>query len=297
MKIKKVIKNRKIIIIGLLVLFIILVFVLMPREEELYTTPVIEAYSNDELQFVDVKQGDLIKKATIGLTVQNNGEKQLSFNYNDLGYEGIYVKEGDSVKSGQLLAKLNPDGKEGFVADSSKLELKAPFDGIVTFALEIEEGERSINNQAVVIVNRSDEFVVSAFTPYWSYFETGQNYKGTILGKEMDLTVVNEEDIGVEKYDKPTEEGASSRVYFITKPEDTLLYSGIPGSLSVVLDEKKNVLYIPSNAVNKVNDEYIVYVENEDGIRTIRSVITGLDTGSFVEIVEGLSLGERVIID
>lgn len=290
-------KHKKVIIPVVIVGIILIGILLFPKEEELYTKPVIEAYQNDELELVDVKQGDLIKKANINLTVQNIGEEQLSFNISDLAYEGIYVNEGDKVVAGQKLAELSPEGKEEFVADSSELELYAPFDGTVTYALDIDEGERSVNNQYVVIINESSRYVISAFTPYWDYFKKGETYNATILGKEKVLTVVDATEVGATKFPDPTEEGASARVYFTLEEEGLLLYSGIPGTLEVVLDERKNVLYIPSNAVNLVNGEEIVYVENADGIRSIHSITTGLDTGYFVEVVDGLSLDDKVIVD
>lgn len=290
-------KNKKILLGLISVAVVILIILLFPEEEELYTKPVIEAYQNDELEFVEVKQGNLVKEANISLTVENIGEKQLSFGINDMAYKGIYVKEGDSITKGQKLADLSVVGNSSMVADSSVLEITAPFDGIVTYVMDIEEGERSIINQTVLIVNESNRFVISAYTEHWKYFKHGETYKATILGKEKNITVVDATEVGVDKIQDPTEEGASSRVYFTIQEDGLLLYSGIPGNINVILEEKENVLYIPSNAVNLVNGESIVYVENADGIRSIHSIETGLDTGNYVEVISGLSLGDKVIVD
>lgn len=291
-------KKRR-ILIGIIAVVVIVsaVILLFPKEEELYTKPVIEAYQNDELEFVEVKQGNLVKTANLSLSVTNIGEKQLSFSINDLAYEGIFVEVGDTVTEGQVLASLSSDGKEEFVADSSKLDLVAPFDGIVTYVAELAEDERSLNNKPIVIVNKSDTFAVNTFTPYWNYFKPGDVYKATILGKEMDVKVVDATELGLDKVAKPTEEGAFARVYFTVKEEDLYLYAGIPGNLEITLDKKDNVLYIPSRAINVVNGEEIVYVENADGIRSILKIKTGLDTGNQVEVTEGLSLGDKVIVD
>lgn len=290
-------KNKKIIFILIPVIFIVLIILLFPKEEELYTKPVIEAYKNDELEFAEVLQGDLIKKANISLTVENIGEKQLSFAINDLAYKGIYVKQGDKVTKGQVLAELSADGKASSIADSSVLQMISPIDGVVTYVMDVEEDERSINNQTIIILNESERFVLSAYTEHWQYFNPGETYSATILGKEKNITVVEAKDVGGPELAQPTEDGASSRVYFVVEEEGLLLYGGIPGNITVTLDTRENVLYIPSKAVNLVNDEKIVYVENADGIRSIHSIETGMDTGSFVEVISGLSLGDKVIID
>lgn len=290
--------NKKRILFGVIaIVVIILIVILFPKEEELYTKPVIEAYKNDEMEFVEVAQGKLIKEANISLSVQNIGEKQLSFGISDLAYKGIYVKAGDKVTKGQKLAELSSEGKASLVADSSKLEMTAPFDGIVTYVLEPEDDERSIINQTVVIINESDRFVLSAYTEHWAYFKPGEKYTATIMGVEKEVTVVDATEVGIDKLEPPTEEGASSRVYFVIQEEGLLLYTGIPGTITVTLDTRDNCLYIPSRAVNIVNDEKIVYVENEDGIRSILSIETGMDTGNYVEVISGLSLGDKVIVD
>lgn len=290
-------KRKLAIYIAIPVVLIALIVVLLPKEEELYTKPVIEAYKNDELEFAEVMQGDLIKKANINLTVENIGEKQLSFSLNDLAYKGIYVKAGDKVKVGQLLAELSTEGDSSAVADSSMLQLTAPIDGIVTYVMELEDNQRSVSNQIVVLMNESDRFVLSAYTEHWKYFKAGDVYTATIQGKEKEITVTEPESVGVNKLAEPTAEGASYRIYFTIQEENLLLYAGIPGTITVTLDTRENVLYIPSKAVNQVNGESIVYVENADGIRSIHSIETGLDTGTYVEVLSGLSLGDRVIID
>ena len=288
-------KRKRVLIPLAVICMIVLIMILLPKEEELYTKPVIEAYQNDEFDMAEVKRGDLIKKENISLTVQNIGEKQFSFPYDDFSYKGIYVSEGETVAEGQLLAELSAQGKEKMIADSSKLELRAPFDGIVTYVLEPENGEKSIGNQTVAIINESNRFVLSAFTPFWNLFNPGDIRIATVLGQELSLTVVDADDIGVEKFSATENEPA--RVYFTVQEDDLLLYSGIPGSLELMLDTRENVLYIPSRAVNLVNGEEIVYVEDADGIRSIKSISTGLDTGTFIEVTEGLSLGDKVILD
>ena len=46
-----------------------------------------------------------------------------------------------------------------------------------------------------------------------------------------------------------------------------------------------------------VNDRKIVYVEDENGIRGVRDVETGLVTDKYIEIVSGLKEGDSVIVE
>lgn len=268
-----------------------------PKEEELVKTPIIEAYQQEEFRMAEVKRGEIKHYETIDVTAQTVNEQNLSFPFDNMSYEGIYVKTGDSIKEGQLLAKLNPAGMQNQVGDSSQLELRAPFDGIVVYARELENREKSVSGQVVLIVNKSDTFILSAFTPYWKRFQIGETYMFRYGGRDYQMTAVNAEDIGLETLQRPENDGDPSRVYFTIHSPELLLRSGQIGTVTILLEEKEDALYIPAHAVNLINDEEIVYVENADGIRSTQKIKTGMKTDDKVEILEGLSEGDKVILE
>ncbi len=268
-----------------------------PKEEELVKTPIIEAYQQEEFRMAEVKRGVLKHYETMDAIVQTVGEKSLSFPFDNMAYEGIYVKTGDTVKKDQLLAKINPGRLKSQVGDSSQLELRAPFDGVVVYARELEPGEKSVSRQIVLILNESDTFVVSVFTPYWKMFETGKNYMFHYAGEDYQITAVDPEDVGLEPITRPEAEGEPSRLYFTVHAPGLLLQSSQTGTVTILLEEKEDALYIPAHAINLINDEQIVYVEDANGIRTTKKVKTGMEANDNVEILEGLSEGDKVILE
>lgn len=70
---------------------------------------------------------------------------------------------------------------------------------------------------------------------------------------------------------------------------------GTTGTIRLVTDSREQVLCIPKTAVSSAEDRYYVYVADEDGMRQIRWVETGLFGDDMVEIISGLEEGERVI--
>ena len=64
----------------------------------------------------------------------------------------------------------------------------------------------------------------------------------------------------------------------------------------IVLEEKKDVLSIPKNAVYYAGDKAYVYYFDEEGNRQIKSITVGLQADSRVEVLEGLTEGEEVIL-
>ncbi len=270
---------------------------IFPKEEELVKTPIIEAYQQEEFRTAQVKRGTLKHYETIDVVVQNTGETQLYFPFDNMTYKGIYVKTGDSVKNQQLLASLDAGNKMNQVGDSSQLELHAPYDGIVVYARELEEREKSVSRQVILILNESDTFVVSIFTPYWQKFEIGKNYPFHFAGEDYQMTAVDPVEVGLEPIVRPENEGEASRVYFTVHAPGLLMQSGQMGNTTLLLEEKDDVLYIPSYAITLINDEEIVYVENAEGIRSAKKIKTGMKTDENVEVLEGLSEGDLVILD
>ncbi len=78
-------------------------------------------------------------------------------------------------------------------------------------------------------------------------------------------------------------------------PMTTGIEVGTSGTIEFELDRREQVLCIPKGLVNTADDRSYVYVTDEDGMRQIRWVETGLSGDSMVEIVSGLEEGERVI--
>lgn len=71
---------------------------------------------------------------------------------------------------------------------------------------------------------------------------------------------------------------------------------GSGGTMKIVVAEKEQVLSIPASAVHTADGRRYVYVIGEDNMRDIKWIETGLYGDSMVEILSGLSEGERVII-
>lgn len=78
-------------------------------------------------------------------------------------------------------------------------------------------------------------------------------------------------------------------------PTTTGIEVGTSGTMQFVLDRREQVLCVPGTAVNRADDRSFVYVTDENNMRQIRWVETGLFGDDLVEILAGLEEGERVI--
>lgn len=76
---------------------------------------------------------------------------------------------------------------------------------------------------------------------------------------------------------------------------ENLLRPEMTANVSIIVDTRKNVLSIPRRAVKTTKGQHTVtLVANEN--RTSRPVKLGVQDGAFVEIVSGLSEGDKVVV-
>lgn len=73
------------------------------------------------------------------------------------------------------------------------------------------------------------------------------------------------------------------------------LSNGSTGSFEIVKQERKNVLYLPAECAELVDNKAVVYCLDEMGVRYAKEVETGLVAENKVEIISGLEEGELVI--
>jgi HlyD family secretion protein len=64
----------------------------------------------------------------------------------------------------------------------------------------------------------------------------------------------------------------------------------------IVAEKKENALRVPDSARFEISKEQYVYVIDEDGKARLRKIRIGLEGEDFAEVLDGLSLGEAVIL-
>ncbi|MBE3553873.1 MAG: hypothetical protein IMW85_02515 [Thermicanus sp.] len=77
--------------------------------------------------------------------------------------------------------------------------------------------------------------------------------------------------------------------------------SGMTGEAVITVQEKQGVLYVPIEAVQKRGDQYMVITasgnaRNTEGNIQMKQVEVGISNEDYIEITNGLSEGEEVIL-
>lgn len=90
--------------------------------------------------------------------------------------------------------------------------------------------------------------------------------------------------------------GVAKYTVEITIPKDAQMKEGMNASAVITVEEKKDVVTIPVNALQEKSDKTFVYTKKDDegNLSGEQEVSTGLSDGDKVEITDGLSEGDTV---
>lgn len=195
-------------------------------------------------------------------------------------YQVEDLKDAISIDELQL-AQLKEEVKQSYVY--------AEFDGTVTWIKGGLEGSTSVRGEKIMTVIDGSECVfVTELKEYDGYFEEGE-------GVPMSIT------FGTGKgeytvYPHQMSKWAETQTFQLSEDVDVIMEVGTTGTMTVVTDEREDVLYLPAKVVHTADGKTFVYVVSEDGMRQVKWIEIGMKTNDYVEIVSGLELGEKVVI-
>ncbi len=337
------------------------------EEEKLIVVESGEATIDYEL--IAVVRGDVVKTVRIPCTYKKNREQEVFFPVSGKLVDRVYVREGDTVKRGDLLVELSagnlsdqikeleyriernellksyiPDEKqidlqiiwlnylygsgkseedaerrdenlknldknvasqvtnyddqlefdrkklESLKAEYAASRIYAKFNGTVKFVADNLEGSTS-NIETLVMTLVDDQE---------GYFETSNNEYSYIFGKDEIVEMAvgygstkSDFQIVPLNYDKWEENGKMT--FSVHAGDIEGIAADSTGEIRPVLEERDDVLTLPKSCVYKAGDDFYVYIVNEDGIREVKFVTTGLFGDEKVEITGGIEEGEMVI--
>lgn len=81
----------------------------------------------------------------------------------------------------------------------------------------------------------------------------------------------------------------------IISPYENLLRPEMTTNVTIYLQTRRNVLTVPSRVVQRQRGKNVVYAQTPDGVQ-VREVKVGWREGSWVEILDGLSEGQTVLL-
>ena len=183
-----------------------------------------------------------------------------------------------------------------------KATLHSPYEGIVLI-LPVKAGQEAEIGTILALIGN----------PALLLIETGINEVDAALlkvGDQVEITnsaLLKEPLLGSIEAIAPTAEVVATsqgeqtqvkiRINVPATEGESPLKPGFNVNLKVILQQKEQALLVPLEAVIEGEGQKLVYVVGQDGIVTEKEVQTGLSNELFMEIVAGLQVGEKVILN
>lgn len=171
-------------------------------------------------------------------------------------------------------------------------QIYAGINGTVTYLQKLKEGERSVKGKVVVIIADLDTVVFTVKGEDAQYFPVGTQVTVLCEKKEFPAKAVEPAELGLTQ-----KEGDEEIAYLQLLHPDPTLENGVSGSVQITLDQREDVLYVRKDAIKAAEGAQFVYMLDENGLRILQEVTTGLESGDYVEILSGLVEGDSVVIN
>ena len=182
-------------------------------------------------------------------------------------------------------------------ASYSKVRITAPFDGTV-FSVSITDGSTVEANQTVIVVANMDDLIVSATlnSDEMSKLSVGMKVSVDPVGRNIPTVEGTVRGLPYPYGSADTESTDGSVQVALPQSPLELGYSvGDTVSVSLVLEEKSDALWLPSQAVREFEGRYFVIVQDGEAQRRV-DVKVGIIEEGRTEITEGLGEGQVVVV-
>lgn len=242
-------------------------------------------YQKEELnklqQQLQLQQEDQLEKALPVLQMRSSSSLQQVADINQLK---------TSIASANLQVEQARIAYSKTLQQLKEMEYTSPIDGVIS-QINIMENQLLIQAAPAVVVSNIDKLKVNLSV-------AGELMKDIKIGQKMELRLD----------DKLKRQGTITSINPVADPR-TGLYNLeavfenkdrelSPGSfymVDIIKDQKRDALSVPKEALITEGESKFVFVV-EEGRANKRRVTVGVDGGRVMEIVEGLSEGESIIV-
>ena len=176
-------------------------------------------------------------------------------------------------------------------------DVVAEYSGVVT-EVPLEEGDGVTRNTSLVTLYDASDVTMEITV-------SEDDYKAIDQDGEVNITYTAYPDVVyngvISEVSDATYDSSSGEVYYtitVTVQGDVSgLYEGMTGDVTCVTKETKEVTYVSNRAIFRDGTRSYVKVRDENGNIIEKDVTTGFSDGVNVEITEGLSQGDTVLIE
>ena len=235
------------------------------------------------------EQGILSAKQTLAL-------RQLAYDTAQETYDiTLSYLEEDALTQEEIYQETKEKWEE-FSSYISGNAILARYNGVIT-GVELAAGESITTGSALVTLYNMDEVTMTV-----SVYE--QDMASVTMGAvaNISFTAYPEEayTATVTEISDASTDSKGNVVYEVTvtiNGDTTGLFQGMTGDITFITEQSEETLYVSKRAIITEKEETYVKIRQEDGSIVKKAVTTGFSDGRNIQILEGLSEGDVVLIE
>ncbi len=175
-------------------------------------------------------------------------------------------------------------------ADIEQCYIYAGMDGTIFFIKpNLEEAVSREGEKIMTIVDATECIFVSDEIEYASYFAEDSELDA-VIGSGNKAENRKLVPYKIEEWEE------EMRFTFSEVVDSTSIAIGTTGTITLTIDKRENVLKIPTEAVHTADGKQYVYIVGEGNTREVKWIEAGFYGDTEVEIISGLTEGEKVIL-
>jgi RND family efflux transporter MFP subunit len=202
-----------------------------------------------------------------------------------------YFRVGDTVRQGEVVALIDPS-RPGEVY--SRSPVVSTITGTVLSA-PVNPGDTLSTQTAVYVLGDLGGLTVETFVPERFATATRQGLAAQVSFEAIPGEFFRARIDEVSPVLDPASRTLRIRLRF-TGTTDPRIRAGMFATVSLVTSSRTNVPVLPRGAVINTYGSWIVFTVDGDGIARRREIRPGLGNEELIEVLEGLELGEQVVI-
>jgi len=216
------------------------------------------------------------------------------------------------IKEMQLeLAEAHFENAEEALEEAleNSTEIIAPFDGFVT-KVNVEGGDEVLKGTVAVTIADPDSFEADILVSEMDILQVELGGEAWVqvdamqgLSLPAEVTHISPTatiQSGVVNYEVTVEvaslQGGQQGRLSTAVSESFHLREGLTVIVSIIVEERTNVLLVPNGAITTQGKQTYVQLVLPDGTTEERAITTGISNWQYTEVTEGLNEGEKVVI-
>jgi len=276
-------------ILSLVALFAILILLNFfgPKKDEGNEKQQGQRGQSSTIRVTPVSLGTIEQSIIINGEIMARGQVKIFPNVGGRLVEGKAI--GDRVNRGDVIAMIDPSrpgevySRSPVISTVSGTILSAPFNVGDTVTVQSD----------VFIVGDISSLLVETFVPERFVASVKQGMRAVIWFDAIPGEKFNAEVTEVNPVLDPVTRTLRIRLRFLAP--DPRIKAGMFATLSLVTSRKTDIPIIQRTSVINTYGSWIVFAVDEQNIARRREVTLGIESEDFIEVLDGVELGEKVV--